>query len=192
MRLVEAFMDDDKPIQFFFPFFPGNLIDSTFEYEDEVEDVIHKTKNWKKAIHFGDPDVSKRSITSKVKTSTRKELKKAGISIQTAPESNQFFVRREKTKLMLQRGIEVNDTPGTKKWLEAMQQARYPQRSDDSESTKGVTLPVHDWTSHHRTATEYLAVNLDGSVAANGGEDPYKKYEGHKQDKAYNERGYLV
>lgn len=192
MRLVEAFMGEDQPIQYFFPFFPENLVDSMFSYEPHIRTVIDKTTKWKKGVHVGDPDVNKRSVVSKDKTSTRKELEKAGIYIQTKPEANQFFIRRDKTKVMFQRGIEVNDTDGTKVWVEALQQARYPQRAETSESTKAITLPIHDWTSHHRTATEYLAVNLDGSFTASQGEDPYKKHEGYKQDDAYNDKGYLL
>ena len=34
--------------------------------------------------------------------------------------------------------------------------ARYPERSETSQSTSVQTKPVHDWTSHFRTALEYF------------------------------------
>ena len=34
--------------------------------------------------------------------------------------------------------------------------ARYPERKEDSNSTKAFVLPVHNQTSHARTAMEYL------------------------------------
>lgn len=189
-RLVESVSVEDKPIQYLFPLFPGNLIDSVFEYSEDILDLIRTTVTWKKAIHFGDPDVAKRSITSVTKTSTRKELEKAGIYVQTKPESNDFPTRREKTKLFLQRGIEVNNTPGNDVWLESMKQARYPQRSENSQATTPVLLPIHDWTSHHRTATEYFAVNIGEGPQAE--QDRYKKYEKFEQPKVYDKRGFLI
>lgn len=191
-RLVEALQKEDAPIHYLFPFFPGNLIDSMFEYTSEELALIPIVSLWKKAVHVGDPDVSKRSITSKDKTSTRKELEKAKIFVQTLPEANTFAIRKEKTKVFLQKGIEVNETLGTKIWVSAMKFARYPQRSDNSQATSSVTLPIHDWTSHHRTATEYLAVNLDKSNVIISGEDRYKQYENWKQPKSYDKRGYLI
>lgn len=38
----------------------------------------------------------------------------------------------------------------------AILNARYPERKEDSESTKDNVLPVHNWTSHARTALEYF------------------------------------
>ena len=38
----------------------------------------------------------------------------------------------------------------------AILNAKYPVRKEDSMSTKPFVLPVHDWTSHYRTAFEYL------------------------------------
>lgn len=191
-RQVEAFKKENVAIHYLFPFFPGNLIDSLFEYTSEELALIAKVSQWKKAIHMGDPDVAKRSITSKEKTSTRAELEKAGIFVQTSPEANTFPIRKEKTKVFLQKGVEVNDTAGTKIWVASMKFARYPQRNENSQATSPITLPIHDWTSHHRTATEYLAVNLDKANIAIEGVDKYKKYENFEQPKVVDGRGYLI
>jgi len=187
-RLVASIKKENQPIHFFFPFFPGNPIDSLYEYTSEELQLIALTSTWKKAIHFGDPDVAKRSITSPVKTSTRLELEKAKIFVQTLSEANSFAIRKEKTKVFLQKSVEINDTPGsgdvgTKMWVSSMKFARYPQRSENSQATSPVNLPIHDWTSHHRSATEYLAVNLDKANVATG-DDPYKKYENYKQEES--------
>lgn len=178
-RLVEAYENSDKIIDYFFPFFPGCMIDSKFEYISEDIGVIDKTKEFKKAIHFGDPDVAKRSIQTGL--STRKVLENIGIYVQTKPEANHFHMRKEQTKRMLQNGIEINKTRGTDQWMECMKNARFPQRGESSEAVTPINLPVHDWTSHHRTSTEYFAINSASGQAA-GDDDPYKKYEKHKQD----------
>lgn len=158
-RLVDSFHTSEQPIQFFFPLF-GRPIDSSFTYTEEELVLIESVCNWKKAVHFGDPDVSKRAYSSKETSSTRSELANIGIYVQTKPESNTFVIRREKTKLLLQNGVEVNTTLGNDYWREAMSSARYPQRSENSQATSAIVLPIHDWTSHPRTSTEYFAVNI--------------------------------
>lgn len=40
----------------------------------------------------------------------------------------------------------------------AIMNARYPERSETSQSTSVQTSPVHDWSSHFRTALEYFMV----------------------------------
>lgn len=169
MRLVDCYINDNKAIQFYFKFFGINeftdsakvvhKIDEMFEYTEDDFKAIEAFKVFKEPTHFGDPDVSKRSILTG--TSTRKALYAVGIYVITKPEDNDFISRREKTKVLLQNGVEVNDTERTDYWLECMQNARYPQRQEDSQATSSINLPIHDWTSHHRTATEYFAVNYE-------------------------------
>ncbi len=159
-RLIEAYMNDNQPIEFYYPF-DGKDVDSKYmsEYSDEDLEVIKAVKIFKKAIHYGDPDVNKRSLVGG--TSTRKALESAGIYVQTNPQATDFNSRRDKTKVMLQNGVEINQTKGTEYYLECMRNARYPQRQEGSQATAEITIPIHDWTSHHRTATEYFAVNYE-------------------------------
>ena len=48
----------------------------------------------------------------------------------------------------------------------AILNARYPERKDTSQSTKPFELPIHDWTSHYRTALEYLITYLEENKPA--------------------------
>ena len=177
-RLVEAYENNNLSIGFYFPFV-GKDIDSTYQYSDDDLKVIRRVKMFKKAVHYGDPDVSKRNLVTG--TSTRQALEVEHIYVQTKPEANDFVSRREKTKVMLQDGIEVHQTPTTEYWLECIRNARYPQRSEQSQATTPVVKPIHDWTSHHRTSTEFFAVNYEDSyeqqeVVENPVEvDPYEK-----------------
>lgn len=157
--LLDAYMNTDKPIQWYFPLL-GKPVESIFEYDNEALEAIERTKYYRNAIHYGDPDASKRSMVSKALSSVRQELSNIGVYVQTNTKSNDFASRRENTKVMLQGGFDVNDTPGTRLWMECIDNARYPQRLDTSQSTAAIVLPIHDWTSHHRTATEYYAVNF--------------------------------
>lgn len=164
MRLVDSYFNENKPIQFFFPFV-GQPIDSLYSYTQDDLEAIEAVKELSKATNYGDPDVAKRSYQSKIVTSTRQELNNIGIYVQTKPEANDNQTRQEKTKVMLQSGIEVNDTLRNDFWLEAMKQARLPDRADDSQAVTANNKPIHDWTSHHRTATEYLAVNIETTIS---------------------------
>lgn len=158
--MVDVYGNDDQPIQFFFPLF-GKPIDSLFVYSDDDLEAIEAIKKFPRAIHFGDPDVAKRNYASKEVTSARLELQKIGIYVQSIGK-NDFFHRRETTKIYLNKGLEVNaNSPRTEDWLEAVKMARYPQREEISQATTPVTTPIHDWTSHPRTAMEYFFINID-------------------------------
>jgi ribosomal protein S16 len=160
LRLVDSYEYSDLPIQYAFPLL-GRPIDSLFTYEPKDLEAITAFKLYRNAIHFGDPDVNKRSYQSREAKSTRRELEGIGVYIQTKPESNDFITRREKTKVWLQRGIEVNDTQRNKDWLEKIKNARYPQPSENSQATSEVAKPIHDWTSHARSSMEYFCVNVE-------------------------------
>ena len=45
-------------------------------------------------------------------------------------------------------------------FISAIQNARYPERSEGSQSTSGNYKPIHDWTSHYRTALEYAMLSI--------------------------------
>jgi len=155
-RLVFSYTNKDKPIQWYLPF-TGTPVDSKYQYTQDDWEAIQHVKDFKKGIHYGDPDVSKRSLLTG--TSTRKVLQDAGVYVQTNPSANDFVIRREKTKVLLQGGIEVNKCSQNEYWLECIKNARYPQRTEASQNVNPINKPIHDWTSHHRTALEYFAVN---------------------------------
>lgn len=156
-RLVDSYHNEDKPIQFYLPLF-GTPIDSKFTYNDDDLKAIETFKQYPKGMHFGDPDVKKRSLLTG--TSTRQELEKAKVYVQCL-DKNDFYIRREKTKVALQQGLEVNANPRNEYFLEAIKSARYPERQETSQATTPIALPIHDWTSHPRTMMEYLFVNID-------------------------------
>jgi len=156
-RVIDAYEKSDQPIQFFFPLF-GKPIDSKFQYDDNDLKAINQISQYPRAIHFGDPDVNKRSILTG--TSTKQELEKVKIYVQSLTK-NDFYSRREKTKVYLQKGIEINASARTDYFFEAVKSARYPQREETSQATTPISLPIHDWTSHARTSMEYFFINID-------------------------------
>lgn len=157
-RIVDYYENHDRSIKFYFPFL-GKPIDPKLADLYSAEDIraIRELKVLKNPIHFGDPDVRKRSLISG--TSTKMELRKVGIEVQSNSMANDFTSRKEQTKILLQEGIEVNLNSRTQKWLLCMENARYPERSENSQSTSEISLPIHNWTSHGRTTIEFFAVN---------------------------------
>ncbi len=177
-RVIEAFESMDKPIEWYFPLF-GKPIDSKFQYTDDDRKAITEISQLPKAIHFGDPDVKKRSILTG--TSTRTELEKVKVYVQSIPK-NDFYIRREKTKVYLQKGIEINANPRTDFFYESIKTARYPQREETSQATTPIALPIHDWTSHYRTSMEYFFVNIDN----------YASVDRKEPDWVTNAKGWLT
>jgi len=157
-RIVDCFESQDKVIQWYYPLF-GKPMDSKFQYTDDDIKAVTDIAQYPPAIHFGDPDVNKRSYLVK-DTTTRQELEKVGVFVQSIPK-NDFTTRREKTKIALQKGIEVDISARTEYLMECLKSARYPQREETSQSTQPVSLPIHDWTSHFRTSMEYFFTNID-------------------------------
>ena len=155
-RRIDSYQNANQPIQFYFPLF-GKPIDSKFQYTDDDLKAIKVWSSYPRGIHFGDPDVKKRSILTG--TSTRQELASIGVIVQSYTK-NDFYFRRETTKVYLQKGIEVNQGARNEDWFEAVKSARYPQRDEASQATTPIAEPIHDWTSHPRTDMEYFFVNI--------------------------------
>jgi len=156
-RLVDSYHNEGKVIQYYAPLFNAPM-DSKFNYTDDDLKAIEAFKQYPKGIHFGDPDVEKKSLQTGI--STRRELEKVKIFVQSTGK-NDFFIRREMTKVALQAGIEVNVGTRNDYFLEAIKSARYPHRTEESEATNAILKPIHDWTSHPRTMMEYFFVNVD-------------------------------
>lgn len=156
-RVIDSFHTEDKPIQWVFPFF-GGALDSKFQYSDDDLKAIDEISKLPRATHFGDPDVNKRSLQTGV--STKRLLTEVHVYVQSVSK-NDFYSRREITKVYLQKGIEINASPRNDYFLECIKSARYPQREETSQATTPIALPIHDWSAHHRSAMEYFFVNID-------------------------------
>lgn len=159
-RIIDSYENQDKPIQWFFPFF-GKPIDSKFQYSDDDLKAIADISSYPRAIHFGDPDVAKRSLQTGI--STRQVLEQVKVYVQSQGK-NDFYSRREKTKVYLQKGLEIRQSARNEYFLEAIKSARYPVRDETSQATTPIALPIHDWTSTHRTVLEYFFINIDTYV----------------------------
>lgn len=159
VRIVDCLSKSGKIISWFVPFILGYLPDgfSETDYTDDEMEQISRHSTWKRPIHFGDPAGNQRQQNTG--TSVIEELRPYGIHINTNERSRSFRERKASTELGL-RQVEGVDIEHCATLDLALLQARFPETNPDRERVSKVSLPVHDWTAHLRTAVEYFFVNL--------------------------------
>ena len=157
VRIIDSYHNSDKEMDFFVPFVTGNIESGIHTYNQHELNIIKRHKGWSRTItHFGDPDVKKRDRNTK--SSTRDLLQKYGIYIQLKDwAGRQWKDLRDKTQLLIRR-LDINEKRN-EYFLSCLRMARYPEKREGSQSTQPITKPIHDWTSHFRTALEYFADN---------------------------------
>jgi len=97
--------------------------------------------NWKRAVFIADPYDTKSAMGN---STILDDYRKVGINLML-PQERSKEEQILKTRTNLYR-IRYNDN--CLDFASAIMNARYPERSENSTSTKAFTLPVHDWTSH--------------------------------------------
>ena len=162
MTLVDAYENSNKIIDWYVPFFGGDIDSKFTDYSDDDLLFIEKIKYWRKPVFYGDPSGNQQHIESERSAYTvlREDY---GIVVNCNTKMNDYPSRRDETKRLLM-NVRVNDTPGTHYWHTCITSAVYPEKSETSQSTTESIKPVHDWTSHHRTQTEFFAVNYKKPV----------------------------
>ena len=159
VRIVDAYQNSNKLIDFYVPFITGVVpSDEYYKYTKRDLEIIQEHKYWKRGIHFGDPAGRFRNqVTNQTVLST---LKQHGIHVNFREEAKDFQTRKTATKLLL-RDVRVNDTDRTKDLSVAMENAAYPKVTRQGKKEIISLKPLHNWTSHFRSAVEYFAVNYN-------------------------------
>lgn len=157
ITLVEAYENYDKVIDWYMPFF-GKDIDNRFTYTEDDIKFIEQIRLWKPGTIFGDPSGNQRHVESKV-SPYQVMNRDYGLRVQVNNKENDWKSRKDAAKRLLTH-LRINDTPRTKWFIECVSSARYPKRDEEtSQSTSPIMMPVHDWSSHHRTQMEFFGVN---------------------------------
>lgn len=127
--------------------------------QSELE-FMERFSQYKTPVFIADPNDSDASMD---KTSIRKIYKWVGIHIVTPKLIQAKGKGRVETQVQLVKQnmdrFQVN-IPQCDEFISAIQNATYPKRSEDSQATTANTVPVHNWTSHYRTALEYLTMYI--------------------------------
>lgn len=157
--LVESYFNSQKGIGFYPPLVTGEVKSGDYQYTRTDLDVIQRHKYWKATTHYGDPDVKKRGLqTEGIPISTQEILNKSGIYVQSKPWAGRTHFDLKQKALIFLRKLSI-DEEHNELFIDAMLSARYPDRSETSQSTSPISAPIDDWTSHHRTMFEYMADN---------------------------------
>lgn len=159
VAIVDAYESNGKLIDWYVPFITGEAPSDTKNYTKRDLRVIESHRNWKPAIHYGDP--AGRFTNQVVNKSVIDVLQDYNIKVYFKEEAKDFQTRKTKTKLLL-KNLCVNDNENTRELSVAMENASYPKvRSGGTEEVRSIK-PIHNWTSHFRSSLEYFAVNYDG------------------------------
>ena len=121
-----------------------------FEMSTQQEKFLErrKTYNRRKAIYVSDPYDTKSAMWS---STILDDYKKNWINLML-PQERSKKEQITKTRTNIYR-IKYNDN--CLDFASAIMNARYPEVKENSNNTTARVLPVHNWTSHYRTALEY-------------------------------------
>lgn len=156
VRIIDAYYNRNKTIDFYVPFVSGKIVSGLpYQYEAKDLEIIQRHDTWVEATHFGDPAGNQKHQTNNL--SVIEQLRKFKIHIYTNARVNSLDDRITATKLLMRR-MQI-DKRYCQSFFDAISNARYPERREDSQATTPNRVPIHDWTSHYRTALEYYAVN---------------------------------
>lgn len=125
-----------------------SLTDAQLEFLER-----HRTYNWKRATFVSDPYDTHTKIKDYHNDGTviANEYRKVGINL-VIPKIINTKAQIMQTRSNLYR-LRYNDN--CLDFASAIMNARYPESKEGSNSTSRSDKPVHDWTSHFRTALEY-------------------------------------
>ena len=162
LRIVDCYSKTGQNVDFFIPFITGMIPTESYHYSKADYMVIDKHTGWKKGVHFGDPAGRfKNGVTDATVLSV---LRDAGIVINYRDIWKEFQNRKRAVKTLIREGLQVNKTIGTDDFSTAMENAAYPTPTVEGEKVVRSQKPKHDWTSHYRSAFEYMALGLSEMV----------------------------
>lgn len=127
------------------------------KFDDASLAFYERIRGWKVPTYVGDPYDTNATFND---TSIAKIYRKYGIFL-NVPDVKKTVPERIRVCHQNMWRVEVNvDTEDSNslnwEFVSAMQNARYPERNEGSQSTSMNVKPIHDHTSHFRTAFEYL------------------------------------
>ena len=130
-----------------------------YSYNKEELEMIGEHKHWSKGTHFGDP--AGRFVNAVTEDTVLDILKKNGIIVNFRDQWKEWNKRKNAAKVRILDGIKLNKNERTKYFNICMLNASYPKvKSQGLEEVRSLK-PKHDYTSHYRSAFEYLSLGLE-------------------------------
>lgn len=182
LRVVDTYYKAGKHIEFFVPFITGVLGMDTlgkYDYRPEEIEMIDRHRGWGGGVHFGDP--AGRFISQASDFSVIEQLQQRGIHVYFEDSWKTFQKRKSSARLLIMDGIDLNEDGHHDYFYKCMSQSAYPKVRRQGEEQVDLAKPLHNWTSHFRSAFEYLALGLESyDKKTNRVHDKFKKKEGSK------------
>lgn len=155
-RMVDCYARRGQQINFFVPIVTGELwTPRGAVYGAKELALIQRHEEWPGAFHCGDP--AGRNRNQVTNTSVIMALADHGIHVVTNGKENSIEQRLTLTRDFILRleGI----APEAQDAWDKISKARWPNPRATAQNVTPVRRPVHDRTSHYRTALEFMAVN---------------------------------
>jgi len=159
LQIVDTYYKVGKNIDFFIPFITGFIPSDYHEYSKKDLDLIERHKYWKKGIHFGDPAGRNKNQVNDSTVLTI--LQEAGINVNYKTDWQPHQKRKRAAKSLMMRGIDIARNEMTEYFAMCMENAAYPKVKVQGEDEIRSLKPKHDWSSHFRSAFEYLSLGLE-------------------------------
>lgn len=159
LRIIDSYSRSGKNIDFFVPFVTGMVPSDSYNYSQSDLEKISSHRDWKRGTHFGDPaGRNKNNVTDATVLSI---LKDHGIIVNYRTDWQPHPKRRRAAKTLIMGGIEMNKIESVEEFNMCMENAAYPRVKVEGTDEVRSQKPKHDWTSHYRSAFEYLALGLE-------------------------------
>lgn len=159
LRIVDSFYKTGETIDFFVPFLTGMIPSDHFRYSRKEIEKIEEHRKWKRGTIYGDP--AGRFTSSVSNKSVFSILQENGIYVNWEERWKEFQTRKTAVKMRLRNGVELNKSEDNEYFAMCIEQAAYPKVRRNGEDEIKSVKPNHDWTSHHRSALEYLCLGLE-------------------------------
>ncbi len=151
IHCLDAIERKNVTIDWFLPFFTGVIPENQLHlYTVNDRAKVNAHKGWGNAVHFGDPTGSSRHVGTGL--SVLDILRNHGIYVYTNNKARDFMTRRHMTAIGL-RDVICNVSDGPVSAAIVDERMRAARKGPDGK-------PIHDATSHIRSAVEYFFVNL--------------------------------
>jgi hypothetical protein len=159
LRVVDAYYKVGKNIDFFVPFITGYVSSDYYQYTKSELEMIERHKNWKRGVHFGDP--AGRNQNQVTDATVLSILQEYNIIVNYNTDWQPHQKRKRAMKSLIMNGVQINRNDLTEYLAMCIEQATYPKVKVQGEDEIRSLKPKHDWTSHFRSAFEYLALGLE-------------------------------
>jgi hypothetical protein len=172
LRIIDSYRNTGKLIDFYIPFITGMVPSEGYRYTKTDLEIIDSHKNWKRGTHFGDP--AGRFQNQVTNDTVLTVLRNSGITVNFKDSWKEFNKRKSAARGRIMDGIELNSNDRTKYFAVCMMNAAYPRVKNQGVEEVRSEKPKHDYTSHYRSAFEYLSLGLDEFTASR--QRPYDKF----------------